>query len=1819
VRPLIIAALILIAAPCFAQQPAGQQPATQPEATLIHGCETLDGVTVSRGEDREDTLLVIARAAEYVTEGAGSIRIGGHSPADATGSTYCAIDLKIAPTDFTGRTLVFDAGSTLPVETQTLYVRAFDEAGDCVLSWQSWSNPLTEQMKTLVLTPGEDSAGLKWEPKVAVGDDRSAVVRLRFFTGTRVPDADFNLYVDNIRVAAPHAVEQDQAATHDGDKLACTTAPEGVRVIRDAAEKPLIAIAGAAAGQAAEEAALSAGDSVEGMSIDLGGDWPGTVLEVNEDARYVTEGSGSVRLAGTSPADATGNSYLCLGMDIPTTDFTGDTTLKIDAASSTPQQSQALYVRGLNAAHECVLSWTSWGGQLSGEMQTFELYPGMSYAGLAWEADEVEGREPVGVVKLRVYTGTHNPGQQFDIYIDNVRTGRSTLQSFEDVTEPKPLYPDTTLVEGGESRAIIVTPDDDEWRAVAEELAALVAEATGVTLPIVTPDAAGEAELSETNAIVIGSIVNNMALLYPYSHQLAFADGVYPGEGGYEVRTVNDPWGTGRNIMAVGASDVAGARAGIEALRAHITPGETLVLPQLLEVQLTGEALDAYGSLFTADLDEQWAEGLKASCEDHLVRAGTRGLFSHAGKQGLNYALTGREEYARMYVWMIKRTYESYLSDPDTYGGPWGMDSDFHIYQNIPAWDNVEECPAVTAEERMEVTKILFQWVSELGPRKSARAGSTHVRFNHQTFPALGCLHAGQYFSRYYDALEGEEWIRVADGTFQFQLDASKPHCDCNSYQWLTLHHTMAYCMARPDLRYFENGNARLNADYAILTMNNLGYQVPYGDIGGWSPLGNELRILRMAEWYYRDGRAQWAIDRKMEVRPRVALSGYSMPAGQPTVEPTDLLGARGWGLDDLFYDSFGGADVVERAQAVDKVAFRAGFGPDDAYLLLDGLSVGGHGHLDGNAVLQWTENGRVWLADCDYIKSLPKYHNGVLILRDGQSASIPGYVELENLADLETVGASQTVMREYAGVDWHRSVMWVKGWLFVVADRMVAREPGDYSFRAVWQTVGDTQVDGTVLRVEQDGQHAAIAMTGDTRCILNEDEYTGRNWRSYPYIDEPVVKSLQGIIDAHLEPGEQVVLFTVLHASGEEPSQVRVQRVRDNAVAITGAGEPILAAVGDEDGRVVLPGAAEATGQMAVMTSTHICGIGVTEVTALGETRTAEGGADIEADLGAGLVAMHTPAGTTVGAEQVTETIDLGTTAAPAEAAGLMSVIIAGAPAVAGPPPTGAQAPEMAELWRYIDRPTNFLLTGNPGAPEAVEAVESFTATPDPLELNVFSQEAGQNTVGNALDGADGGTADCVMWDDDQEVTLNLRMVGSYHLEQMRLAAWFATSSSKDRLFQIARIRLLASNDGFAADEQVLVDFTDEEMHGNWGAPGHAPEDYEFELDADARDLRLILTPRPGTAVYVAELELWGSGEGLADLVIASGGGPAYMFNSVHAADLDGDGVDEVLAGSSNGKVYCLDASGEIRWVEDCDAEVNSVTTVDFAGTGTPAVVAGAMGGLVIAISPEGERLWTYEVPYYKRTPNVRTVFGANLMGDGHEVVIAGADSWRYYAIDASGDELWHYESVHGSTAGAAADIDADGRDEVIAGTEYYWWHVINPDGTRRFGARTAGGPCANAVAAGDLDGDGKLAVIFGGADTTVQVWDSEGERLWVFNTGDEVTDLACVDVDGDGADEIIVCSLSFNVYCLDGDGTMLWRTALPNQVRALALLDGDRPRIAAGCDDGAVYALDAADGSPVARFETGGRLIDLAAGGAGEIIASSEDGSAYAVKLPE
>ncbi|MFO7946821.1 MAG: PQQ-binding-like beta-propeller repeat protein [Armatimonadota bacterium] len=511
----------------------------------------------------------------------------------------------------------------------------------------------------------------------------------------------------------------------------------------------------------------------------------------------------------------------------------------------------------------------------------------------------------------------------------------------------------------------------------------------------------------------------------------------------------------------------------------------------------------------------------------------------------------------------------------------------------------------------------------------------------------------------------------------------------------------------------------------------------------------------------------------------------------------------------------------------------------------------------------------------------------------------------------------------------------------------------------------------------------------------------------------------------------------------------------------------------------------------------------------------------------------------------------------------------------------------------------------------------------PQPLEANVFSQVPGQNTIDAINDGTFESTSDSVMWAEDETVTLNIEFDQDVTISDIILKAWFATSSSKGKIFQLDTLKVLASSDGFADDIRTIVDFDDNEMHGNWGAPGHAPHDYEFEnIDATAKSLRMVLTPRDETGIYIAELMIWGEAEGL-EAVPMSGGQAVETFRALHAADIDGDGSDEIVAGSKGGKVYCLE-DGTVRWTFDAHTSVESVNVANLDGEGTPAVIAGGLQSTLYTLTPGGEKLWEYELPQYKRTPNIRTVFPADLDGDGEDEVIAGADSWRYYAFDGDGTKLWQYETIHASTVGTATDMDGDDADEVIAATEYYLWHCIDGDGSGiwRYHSRSGSGPHCNALDTGDINGDGTPEVVFAGADANVHVV-SEGKLMWAFNTGDEVTGVAVQNVQGDDTPEILATSLSFNAYCLDAEGNVIWRTDVMTPIVDMTFMrSDDADYLAVGCSDGAIYLLNADDGEIAARFQTRGEILAMTTAtveGQELLIASSTDGYAYAITAPQ
>jgi outer membrane protein assembly factor BamB len=460
-------------------------------------------------------------------------------------------------------------------------------------------------------------------------------------------------------------------------------------------------------------------------------------------------------------------------------------------------------------------------------------------------------------------------------------------------------------------------------------------------------------------------------------------------------------------------------------------------------------------------------------------------------------------------------------------------------------------------------------------------------------------------------------------------------------------------------------------------------------------------------------------------------------------------------------------------------------------------------------------------------------------------------------------------------------------------------------------------------------------------------------------------------------------------------------------------------------------------------------------------------------------------------------------------------------------------------------------------------------------------------------VDGQLLGVGGATMWDTDQEVIIDLEFAASVRVTGVDIQAWHAANSSKGKAYGVGTLKLLADATPAAA-AQPLARLADDDAHSDWGTP--IP--YRLTgLTHEGKSLRLVLTPRAGRGIYVAEIVVRGDAPWLRQKLV---GAPAGAFTALDLTDVDGDGQAEAVAGTSSGTVLCFDAAGKRRWRADFGAPVRALAGVAFTGAanGTTVVVGGDRDAVCAFAGSDGKALWTHDIERYKTAGDVRVLFAADLDGKGQQVAVAGSRNWRFHVLGGDGKKRWHYESVHASTAGCAADLDGDGRQELLLGTAYYGWHAANPDGSSRWSYRTLGGPGCNAIAAGDVTGDGVPEVFFGGQDALVQAADASGKALWQANTGDVVTGLAVLDTDGDGRAEVLATSLSFNLFCFDGKGRIRWRRDLGSPIRALAVArDGAATHVVLATQAGGVWLIDPRGGERLAGYDLGAGATGLAA----------------------
>ena len=1351
----------------------------------------------------------------------------------------------------------------------------------------------------------------------------------------------------------------------------------------------------------------------------------------------------------------------------------------------------------------------------------------------------------------------------------------------------KPMCLHTPLVVDGRPACVILVPELPEYAELGARVARAIASELGVTPAVTTRPAA--ADPGKGTVIALGQMLNNAVIERLYWNRYLYVDSLCPGPGAYVVQTVHNPypWTAGHNVVVLGGSDVTGVRRAVERFESRIAgPDRGESLGYILDIGLPpadrrvteyviGSREYTAVTLPAGDLTEAEAQALLGSDPRPSLLA-----FQELA---LKYLLTGETPYLAAGRRVLDVMAGLYSREPQRHP-TWPEETNSRFI--LAAWDAVEEAPLFSDDDRLRFTNLFLCFLNSLVAKTSGYGGlakNDTIIWNHTTFPLMGLYWGGRYFRRYYDCTYMDDYLAAAAGAFRGQEKSWKPQCDADSYLTLTIGHTIEYALAENRMAFFENGNIRRYADYLIGICDNRGWAAGFGDSG----VARSARVpeagVPYAFWYTKDARYLGYLN---------AIHGGQWPnpyhQGVTPQEPLDHVGVRVFPLDRQVYDytktrsyygESSGPPNVPFEQAFDKIAFRAETEALGQYFVLDGYARGKHLHYDGNAILKLTDRGEDWLIDGDYLVRNTTEHNMVSVVRDGRAEKlVPECAALLHHADLPTHGFTDTMMRDYNGVDWRRGIFWQKGGWIVVLDRMSAKRPGDYTFDCVFKCLDSGAEElveprrfritrGGVLRFGNIGLDRVTLPGGDADALAfsraDSQLQFGADLDAGLYRITLFGKGSDGSTDSFW-----------LSIDGEPPTAFHLP----------------LDAVGPSSAK---PSKSAATPEIEVATGgEHTLTVSLRE----------RPGAVLERIV---IEAVGGPA----------DRVEIKAVSArparkrPPTRSRSLSIVNADASDLSVARRTGSSGP----VKYLVERLSASLVTGGQCAFQNLIYLDDIGEAKG-YTLTALSETAVLAGVGEpVLLGAGSFTGGGI------ETDAAMFCVSSSRVSLVDATTFtvdgtsFASSSPVSVELDVAAAEaVLAANRETTvtlpgAAQAIAVPPGSMTVEFAPGGLADALREALAALAGDAGRGRTKATAGPRAAAPLREL--WHVGDGAA---------PEEVRGAT-IIDTNGEGAVGLLLCRGR-ELQCYSGTGEKRWAFRASKRLRCVTTADLDGDGVPDILCGGDDEQIHILDRAGRERASHRMTERLVVgqggtvlPFVNCLAVADLRGDGTKQIVAGCSNSQISAFDLGLERLWNRDGVyHGVRRIAVSDLDGDGRNEVLAADHYGSVHIIRADGTSKVSAYSELGDVCFDV--GDLGGEGRPALVNGSSTGVLTAYEYPVKALFSFNNhGYAVRQVICLDLDGDGRDEVLVASDTGFLYALDGKGECKWQRGLGSAVLDVAV--GKRAQglfLVTGQRDGAVRILDHG-GTVLAASAVGSAVrslscADLDGDGADEVIVIDE-----------
>lgn len=701
----------------------------------------------------------------------------------------------------------------------------------------------------------------------------------------------------------------------------------------------------------------------------------------------------------------------------------------------------------------------------------------------------------------------------------------------------------------------IFAPEDDKASEIIVHLAELLKDKLEVRI-FTNPDPS-ELYTAENPVILIGNLSNSRCVEAMYYKYLLATDLTYPGPGGFELRTLLDPFATGFNVLQIGYSDIEGLEKAVNAFSEYIHEDNIGFLCEIAPTQL--------------HIPPTRVEYICADKIDYTDETFYYTALQLDDKGYVGY-LTGDTEQLEEFNTALEKLIDAPINH-------------LKLFKRCMIWRLLEVTGMLRDDLREPSVNFFYQWADgEEGISsfmKKVYQSPYIPRQNHGLMPAFGVYMLADYFQMYYPELERPVvWKETARNVFApYEKGSWKPLCDglCHGW-WMSQPAILDYALFEDSHAYFTSGGAEKSGLCAMSIINNEGWMPVSGD-------ANHMRnfphyTLDICSAYFKDGRYKFI----SELAP-LWRRAYNYPTldllrrfdiGVNPVEPTELLGINIIPMDPLVYNAWEYepevASIVSDTPpydpidvCFDKMTVRTGFSQEDDYLLIDGLGGGSHSYADAMAILDYEVFGISFIVAED--NSDPVNENTLTIYRDGFARPIPSFPVIQEAEKLGDNYYIKLQLKKYNGAIWQREYFLIPSTGLLIQDTVTAELKGTYAIESHYRCPGTARLEeGVRFSKLQTKRHNAkgeiynfeltTVSNADLSYNIRVIPFTESMYRTLPGSLPPIHKELDNVYylkeryhlgdnelylnsyeaktSLTLEPGESVV-FTSMAIPGKD------------------------------------------------------------------------------------------------------------------------------------------------------------------------------------------------------------------------------------------------------------------------------------------------------------------------------------------------------------------------------------------------------------------------------------------------------------------------------------------------------------------------------------------------------------------------------------------------------------------------------------------------------------------------------------------------------------